>query len=433
VFGEADAVEAVQCATAGGAHACVTGERYEPGDTGVPVTVQRYLLDDQGSFVDCMAEPCGIGLRATGIGGVPGVEHYLRPVTIRPATVFAGRWFSDIPVPVGMSATGLHERTWGATVHQCVASLITEPFDPAVACGPSDAPVNPGYSTSYQGAVDAVRRLEVAGTTYDCAVVDCVVALAGWFTPDRNESTIPHVQEIDYRTMVYFSGGSYPSEGYRDGDSLRLFAYTYHPPGGVWEHRQCLGTPTVESLASQCGDPILLGPDSRGQGAFVNAEVTTVLTIDGEARRCGATGCTTVIAYTPPGLPTDLAVRPLLFRNQLNVSATTGLADGQRVEVEEIGVLDSVPGAGAWVMQCGVDRSGPTPRLGCGNVGSAEVDYSSHFVGTIDVRRSFLAGGNLITCSPGPCAIALVSVGPDLTLLTGRGVPISFEPPDNGG
>ena len=433
-FGTADQLDAVQCPLEGPYDACTVGTPIDetvasPNGT---VVAARFLEAPDGAVVDCVEVSCGIGLRARGISGTDGTpRHYLRPLTIDPPLVFLDgpREVADVPRSIRMRAEGLPERSTDTTIHQCVDSLLTEPFDPSVACGASDAPVEAG-ATDYVGSLTVVGTVDVGAEAYSCAVEQCVAVLSSRPSPPHSHPVAWSIRDLTYRSMVHRSGGIFTT--YFFDAEVNIGARTFHEPGGAWEYAFCTGRPTLEARDTAC-EAFTPLPDT-GDRTIIRTPARSVLSTGGGETRCGVTPCSLMVVYTPPGGDPDYFVEDIGFRRpQARLSQTDGLVDGQTVDVEEIGHLAGSPGAGAWAMQCGLDRSGPVAALRCANVGTVEADFAGHFVGSIDVVRTLVdVDGNVVRCDESRCAIAVVSMAPDLRVLSAHGIAITFAPPPAG-
>lgn len=427
IWGEHTKVEVVQCALGHPPRGCNVGDEIPAGEEVGGVTMRRFL-DGDGDTIDCAAVACGSGIRVHGIPGASGPVDYLREAELLPPRINGGRFVSDVPTEGVLVAEGLPENTWGASLWQCVESEITEPFDPDLACGPSDATPSPGFDTAYDGTLTVGRELEVAGTTHDCKDVECVIALSGWtsaaMTARGDTFTVP----LSYRPVVYVTGGF--NADLAIGENIRFSVDTFLPPGGEWTYAQCTGEPTLETRADLCEEPVALAITTPPTRVFVAMPAKSVITTATGDHRCFEDGCSSMLVYTPPGADPEFVVRPFSLRAQLRVDPWRDLVDGQTIEVDEIGLAPTAPGAAAWVMQCGSYPQGGSRAIGCGNVGTVLPDHAGHFVGTIDIAATFAAGTEQVECTEDHgCGVAIVVIGPDASLLGGVTHPVRFASP----
>ena len=180
---------------------------------------------------------------------------------------------------------------------------------------------------------------------------------------------------------------------------------------------------TLDAAAESCSLPTTLptsGPvvdaDYALPGAFVPA-------FSGDSVSCAEVDC--VVALLPRlEFPADPVLIPFAIRTDILVRPSTGLADGDVVTVAT-DELTSVPGAAAFVMQCGFLAQF---ELRCGPTGTVVPDFAGgDFNGSIEVQQSFTAGGTLVACDvDAVCVLFVLVLGTDLEATDGRVQVVEF-------
>jgi hypothetical protein len=248
--------------------------------------------------------------------------------------------------------------------------------------------------------------------------------------------------------------GASPNIRLVDGQTVTIFGRDFDdtPLSAGWRAFQCdsgvLDGPIAQQLIAHCdptGPPGVMATDGALSIEFV---VHRSIRVGEEGRpvTCGITSrdCALAVAAGTTTGGFVGAATPISFLGDHTVTVTpsTGLRDGQTVAVTGTGYIEA-PVLGEWaVLQCSakvvaspftaddvVNECSQNPPYG-----SAPPDPSGNISGSLEVRKTFVAGAGAtahsVTCGAAPqdCAIVVAHFTTEADFV-GAAAPISFATP----